>query len=406
VRILAISNVYPPVALGGYERNCAEITERLRLQHEVLVLTSSLDCASVGRDPGVQRLLPWVPETRRGALRAPACAVRSARVVRGVLRGLRPDLVCVWNGSQISHAALRVVADAGVPVLYHVYEHWFGRLYSGDQFMRYLTPGARGARAAWSTLARTVNEHPALRLDGAAPARAAIAWASEALRELTPLPAGTDVVLERLLYPAHAQTVQFAQLARRPLERPTIAFVGRVMAQKGPDIAYRALALLRASYGIDARLVVAGPWERRARAALDELAAQLGIADHVDVRGQLGTADLGTLLQGAHVLVVPSRWEEPFGVVCLEGACARVPVVAARVGGIPEILREGEQALYFDKEDVEGCARALADVISDPGGADARAQRAFVRSQELSFERYVGESLRLVDDTMAAFAGA
>lgn len=404
MRVLAISNLYPPVALGGYERNCAEVSERLRDHHEVLVLTSSLHADSVDRERGVARILPFVPESRRGSLRAPAAAVQAARVTRGVLRRYRPDLVCVWNGSQIPHAALRVVADSGVPVLYHVYEHWFGRLYAGDPFMRFLEPGGGGVEGTWSALVRGVNCHPALRLEAGTPSRAAIAWASDALRRVTPVPRHTSVVLERTLYPAHAQTEYFAQLPRRPLDRPTIAFVGRVMPQKGPDIAYRALALLRRRDGIDARLVLAGPWERRTRAALDRLAAQLGIAAHVELAGQLDRGALGALLQGAHALVVPSRWEEPFGVVCLEGACARVPVVAARSGGIPEILREGEQALYFDRDDVEGCARALGAAITDRVGADARAQRAFARARELSFERYVAESLQLVDDTMAAFA--
>ncbi len=65
-----------------------------------------------------------------------------------------PDLIYAWNGSSIPQAALRVLADSGVPFAVRVCEHWFGGLFCSDQFLRELLPAARNpARAAlgcWS----------------------------------------------------------------------------------------------------------------------------------------------------------------------------------------------------------------------------------------------------------------
>jgi glycosyltransferase involved in cell wall biosynthesis len=115
---------------------------------------------------------------------------------------------------------------------------------------------------------------------------------------------------------------------------------------------------------------------------------------------------VGRLLERSHVLLVPSTWEEPFGLVLLEGALARIPVVASRTGGMPEALEEGTQALFFPNEDADACADALAATLDDSSSVDATAARvdaAFRRAEELSFERYIGEMGQFVLDAHAAF---
>lgn len=165
------------------------------------------------------------------------------------------------------------------------------------------------------------------------------------------------------------------------------------------------MAALRDHHGIKARLVLAGPAESPTRRRLDVLARELHIEDQVDLPGPLGTTALGELLSAAHAIIVPSVWEEPYGLICLEAALARVPVVAARSGGMPEILHEGEHALFFPIGDSDACARALAATLSQPEGTAARTRRALSRAESFDHAEYLEESERFLHEARRALEG-
>jgi glycogen(starch) synthase len=95
---------------------------------------------------------------------------------------------------------------------------------------------------------------------------------------------------------------------------------------------------------------------------------------------------------------VPTVMHEAFGRVCVEAALARVPVVAARIGGIPEILRDREHALLFPPGDSDACAAAFAATLRDPAAARARAERAFRRAERFSLERFVSAEEAFVEE--------
>src|SRR5205085_8266125 len=154
--------MYPPAQRGGYEVLCAETVNRLRDEHDVTVLTSRVD--GLPSEPGIVRELDYLRAGRRSMLRAPQATVRAARVTHRLLEETRPDLVFVWNGAAIPHAAIRVAEESGAAIAYMVCEYWFERLYSADPFMRGLCsrPGSRGA---WGLVMRAFNRHPLLRLD-------------------------------------------------------------------------------------------------------------------------------------------------------------------------------------------------------------------------------------------------
>jgi glycosyltransferase involved in cell wall biosynthesis len=390
MRILVISNLYPPAVRGGYEVLCAETVKRLQARHEVTVLTSRAH--GVPADPHVIRELDLLPPGPRSALRAPLATLHGVRVTGRLLEALQPELIFVWNGAAIPHAVIRVCQFAGVPMAFSVAEHWFGGLYRRDQFMRHLMPGESGLRGVWARGIRLFNRHPALRIDPHKRLPASICWVSEALRRGVPLPSTVEPLVERVIYTGvHAPELWAGVERRPPTSPPTIAFVGRLEEQKGPAVAYRALAALRDRHGIDAQLKLAGRGTPDMLAQLEQLARDLGIRTRVELLGQLDQAGVASLLAGASAIVAPSTWQEPSGGVCLEAGLARVPVVASRSGGMPEGLREDEHALYFPIGDAAGCADALARVLGEPEETQARAARAFERARQFSFDSYMAQ---------------
>jgi glycosyltransferase involved in cell wall biosynthesis len=414
VRILVVSALYPPVVLGGYELECAVVVEQLRERHDVLVLSSDHDRARGGEQQDVRRELAYMTPDARGARHAPAAALRAVESARRAL-SWAPDLVYVWNGASIPHASLRVLGDSGTPIAFRVCEHWFGGLFVGDQYMRELLPARRGpARAAWAAGCRALNLLPALRLRPTAPLRTAISWNSEAMRRMAPAPAFVESVLERISHPVPPSGELYAGIVRKPAGEPLgeqavasagepeIVFLGRVTPYKGVAVALEALALLHSEHGIQARLVVAGPEDAPHGADMRRLAERLGISGSVSWRGQQTPEAVAALLAQAHVLLVPSTWDEPFGLVTIEGAFARVPVVAADVGGISEGLRDEQHALLFARGDANAAAAALARTLREPEQSAARVRRAYERAQAFRLEPYLEQQERFVLDAHAA----
>jgi glycosyltransferase involved in cell wall biosynthesis len=298
-----------------------------------------------------------------------------------------------------------VLADSGVPLAFRVCEHWFAGLFAGDQYMRELLPAHRGpARGAWAAGCRALNLLPELRLRPTAPLRAAISWNSEAMRRMAPVPAFVEPVLERVCHPVPPRGELYAGLARDHAPEVEILFVGRVTPYKGVAVALEALALLRAEHGIPARLAIVGPEEPSHGADMRELAERLGIAEAVSWRGQVSPDQAAAALSRAHALIVPSTWDEPFGLVTIEGAFARVPIVAADVGGISEGVHDEEHALLFARGDARAAAAALARTLSDPEQTRARVQRAYARAQAFKLEPYLERQERFIEDAHAALS--
>jgi len=404
MRILVVSTLYPPVALGGYEVECAGVVEHLRRRHEVLVLTSDRDRASTAGEDSVRRELRYLTPDARGALRAPLASLHAAQAGRRAL-AWGPDLIYVWNGASIPQSCLRVLADSGRPLAFRVCEHWFGGLFLSDQFMRELLPGSRSrARAVWAAGCRAVNASPSLRLRPVARVRAAISWNSEALRRMVAVPPFVETTIERVGHSVPRYGDLYAEVVRSPAPEPEIVFLGRVNPYKGLAVAIEAVGLLRDEYGITARLLVVGPEDAAHGEELRRLAERLGMTPAVSWLGQVTPERAAAELARAHALIVPSVWEEPFPLVTIEAALARVPIAASDVGGISEGMHDEEHALLFARGDARAAATALARILREPEQTAARVERAHERAQRFRLGPYLEEQERFVVDAQAAAA--
>ena len=405
MRILVVSTLYPPVAFGGYEVECSGVVEHLRERHDVLVLTRDQDRASIAERSDVRRELRRLTPDARGALRAPLASLQAVRAARRAL-AWGPDFVYVWNGASIPQAALRVLADSDVPLAFRICEHWFGGIFVGDQFMRELLPASRSpAQVAWAAGCRALNLLPSLRLDPRASLRTAISWNSEAIRSMVRVQPFIEPVLERVGHSVPRYGDLYAAVVREPAPEPEIMFLGRVTPYKGVFVAIQALALLRSEHGIPARLVVVGPEDSGHGADMRRLAESLGVAAQISWRGPAAPEQVAAGLARAHALIVSSVWDEPFPLVTIEGALARVPLVASDVGGIGEGMHDEQHALLFAPGDARLAAAALARTLLQQEQTAARVERAYERAQTFRLGPYLDEQERFVIDAYGALGG-
>lgn len=145
------------------------------------------------------------------------------------------------------------------------------------------------------------------------------------------------------------------------LERDALllGMVCRLVEQKGIPYALEALRRLRSQFP-RAHLVIAGDGENADE--LRRLASALGIADRVHWLGW--RSDAADLMSAFDLLLVPSLWEG-FGLVLLEAMARRVPVIASRVGAIPEVVAHGETGILIEPGDVPALAQAMARLLDD-----------------------------------------
>jgi glycogen synthase len=168
-----------------------------------------------------------------------------------------------------------------------------------------------------------------------------------------------------------------------------IVFLGRLVSDKGGDILVDAVHRLRErGWHLQVTLIGDGP----EKAALQAKVDTLGLGPRFKFAGTLVGEELVTVLNRHRFLVVPSLWEEPFGLVALEGlACGCVPVVA-QSGGLPDAV--GACGKVFNKGDATALADTLQALLSDPAGCARLLQG---RSEHLARHRPERVALAYLD---------
>jgi len=333
-------------------------------------------------------VLDFEPLTYPRSFRAlgPYAARLAADVRRfsGLIRQLRPDLVVVVTASV--PAALVAARLQRVPSAVFVGE--------------ILDKGVVVSRGRSIAAAATARLTAAL-ADGVVCCSDAVA------RQFTPV--GSRLL--RTIYPgvdgayADGDGARFRALHGLAAAEPCLAVIGNVTPARGQDVAIRALPGLRKDFPA-VRCVIAGvPHPQTGdvayRQELARLARRLGVDDVVSFVGLVDP--IADLYAAADVVVNPARFNEPFGRVAVEALSAGRPVVAAGVGAIPEVVRDGREALLFPAEDHEALRRAVARVWREPGLREelVRNGRSRVRD-DFREDRAVEAFADVVDRVLAA----
>jgi glycosyltransferase involved in cell wall biosynthesis len=210
------------------------------------------------------------------------------------------------------------------------------------------------------------------------------------------------VALEDFALPrASAEVLDSVGMGRRsggPPIGPIVGSVAMFRGSKGHDHLLDAFARVRARRP-EARLLLVGDGGRRAWA--EGLARERGLSDAVTFTGF--RTDVPALLGVMDCFALASTRTEGVPQSLLQAGAAGVPVVATRIGGIPEVVEDGVTGLLVPPEDPPALAEAIERVLADPAAAAARARAARKRCEErFSREASIGRLLALYDELLAA----
>src|SRR3989338_5632443 len=181
----------------------------------------------------------------------------------------------------------------------------------------------------------------------------------------------------------------------------TVAIVGRLTPLKGHMFFLRAMAkVVRAMPNIRIWIIGDAPLTKQSyKSELQVLAHRLGIQGHVEFLGN--RQDVAQLLAQADVFVLSTVTQEAFGRVILEAQAVGVPVVATSVGGVVDIINDGETGLLVLPKDPDGMARAVVRVLNDKKFAAQLAEAAKRRLREqFTLEHMASQTLKVYEELL------
>lgn len=182
-------------------------------------------------------------------------------------------------------------------------------------------------------------------------------------------------------------------------DRPVILFVGTIMPRKGVLDLLHAVTTVIESVDVHPQIVIAGdqdvdPAHTR---EVTETISKYDLDPSVSMTGFVPSEDLPALYSLADMLVLPSR-EEGFGMTAIEAMAAGTPVVATRVGGIPELLEAGRHGHLVEPGDVHALARAIVSVLTEDKTRPDVLQK---RAKEFSWSTVTGHFLDVYGEVAA-----
>jgi glycogen(starch) synthase len=362
MKILFISELFWPY-LGGAERLGARLAADLQRQgHELLVITSH-DQLSLPDEESYCGI-PIHRFAFRPALKSgnPGAVLALRKQLKSLIDGFAPDLIHLYQLGVSCFIQLETLCNHSAPLAVSLHNDLYPSQLreKNTLFLRLFHA------AAWITSCSQSALDQMLELDPVLKNKSSLIHNGFELPEITPAP--------------------------YPEESMRLLCLGRLVDDKGFDIALRALVKISARFpGV--RMTIAGYGPDRAK--LETLAAELGLDGVVDFAGIVAPDQVPALLGQSNIVLMPSR-REGLPVVTLEAACAARPVIASRAGGLEEIVVDNETGILIEQDDVDRLAESTIGLLEQPTVAAQLGLAARQRVQDrFSWQGYVDAHLAL-----------
>ena len=352
MRLLLITNLYPPQELGGYGRCMADFAWGLQQRgHTLQVLSSDapyLGPSSAGpSDEPVDRQLQLkgsfkggVHQLQEPTARAAVDANNRALLAHWLGKGSW-DGVLIGNLDLLGTELLAPLLASGLPLLHHI--GFVTPPYPPEQMP---PKNSRYQVLAASAAVRQCLYDAGMAVDDAAViypgARVDLFGAARLGRPLPPLPDGTT---------------------GRPLK---VCFAGLKMGSKGPHTLLEALLHLK-QRGVAIHLMIAGgEFQADYAHQLRQFCANHQLNGEVDLLPQLNRDQLARFFQLNHVCVFPSLHPEAFGIVAAEAMASGLALVSTGVGGAAEVFEDEVSGLHYPAGNSKALAERLERLARDP----------------------------------------
>ena len=415
MRILILSNLYPPNVIGGYERLCFEVASRLAaMGHEIIVLTSRyggkraefagqriLRQFDLLTGPDIYTPFPGTAENRKAIIRS------NRATFERIMAEERPDVVFAWNLFFLDASLLDALEAGPVGVVLMLTDNWLlvmrNPVFVRDYFAEAVHGGKPTASPPRPGIWRRLIELGRRLLGGDPASKLDAIFGSAFMRDLH-IEGGVRFGRECIIHNGVTLGADPLRIAdRATLVMPgtlRLLFAGRLVDLKGAHTAVAAIPLLQAAaLGVGRiELTLVGDAQDSAyMAVLHEAIAQSGAGPSIALLPSVAEDQLPALFNDHDLYLFPSLYE-PFSLTLIHALGSGIPTIASRAGGNTEIVADGVSGLLFDKGDPAALAACICRLATDPALRARIAAQGRQTARQFTFERMVNE--------MAAFLSA
>lgn len=393
MRILALTNLYPPHYIGGYELGCRDVLDGLVVRgHAVTVLTSRYGLARPAVEGNVHRSLRFYWDARSSPRRHLTFALQVAQdnaLLARLIRRTAPDVVFVWNMRGLTKSLLHTAQRSGLPMAYCVSDSWLEDDLPRDRWLSFWDHPHAGAKA------RLKNSFHRLGLPGVLdrllptlPATLDLRFAyftSRALKQ-DAVVVGYPVS-ECPVIPWGVDLGKFSPAApsRTSGDSLRLLYVGQISEHKGAHVAVEALVRLdksaRSRFTLD---LVGGLHSEEYGAWLRRLIHDGELEGRARLLGKRSRDEVRLLYCEYDALIFPSIWAEAFSITLLEALASGLPVAATLTGGSREILVPEANCLAFAPGQSDELAKQLLRLLDS--GLRARLAEAGLRTVRQGYD--------------------
>ncbi len=392
MKILVLTNLYPPHHAGTFDNHCQSVTEALRLRgHSIGILTSShgLQTEQVDRETHRRLLLNGVfgHPLVSSYVALKALELHNNSVLMEALEEFKPDVVHVFSLAGISKSLVFTLYNSKVPVAYDVFDHWLSANVREDPWLRFWNAPSLPILAQSTRKALEMSGERG-RLDVSAPTRMRrgyerlpalfdaavepntiggfrldrIYFCSRALKQLTEQ-MGFCVNHGEVIYPGIAGAcIGDIKPPGAPISR--LLVVARLEKHSGVMTALKALKLARKA-GLKITLNVYGRGESSYVADLRSFVVSNQLPVEFLNVSNVNT-DMSWVYKQHDVLLHTPEWAEPFPFTPLEAMGCGLPVIGAISGGAEELLHHGENSLTYPPGNAEQLAARIQELLISP----------------------------------------
>lgn len=376
MKILVVSNLYPPFNVGGYELLCADIMEGLKKKgHNVHVLTSTYGVGSPFTQGDISRVLLVNGELNAkwyGILPLFFVQIKNALKLIRLIRSFQPDCILACNLRGYSNYFVSVLCSQSVPVIFYVSdESLLGLMKGSDPWVKWWVSTSLPYR---SKILRRIMEilgfkkviHRFCSTSSESINAGLSVFTSDFLRQRFK-EEGLSVKNSQVVYcgiplPESQQGSQ--KISSTPFR---LLYVGRVVQEKGIETVIQALPyVIKRKPNHPISLSIIGPGSPQYLESLHELVLKLGLSSLVQLKPPLPRDKIYEEYQRHHAFVLPSIWNEPFALTPLEAMANGLPVIGTLTGGSKELFRDGENSLTFVAGDPLDLSEKVLELLEKP----------------------------------------
>ena len=403
MRILFLSNFYPPYELGGYEQWCQEIAQGLKERgHDVHILTShhGVQPTTNGHTTDVSRVLHLQSDINyyhptSFFLKRASQEEDNIHTLKKIIDQFQPDVLLVWGMWNLS-LNLAYEGERLMPgrVAYFISSYW--PMDEDPHSIYWQLPANRTVTELVKRPFRSIalsqlqkeGYPPPLKFEHAV---CCSHYVRDTLVEGGNLPSEAGVLYggsDPEPFLRHRVKQQASQ--DEPLR---LLYFGRLIHDKGVHTAIEALGLLEARGQLNkVALTILGSGHPEYEAKLHNMVDQLGIGKQVHFAGRVSREEIPAWLGRFEVYLFTSIWPEPMARSVMEAMAAGLMVIGSEVGGQIEMLDHEQNALTFQAEDATGLADQITRIIDEPSLIPQLAQAG----QQMALEKFTLK--RMTDD--------